>query len=300
MHISKHLDVTSTCIDFNVELNKIEQFNFDGFVPLFTENLVQAIQSHNLEPDYVAISSLFSPAYQSVVDLATVARRLFPSSLIIVGGNLPTSTYRELLSDSEEIDAICFGEGEKGASELIKSDDKQHYLENSSSWITHEKLATDNNNFQHDFIWDLDEIPYLDYDILDIDGYKLNPTSSRYSVTSKYQSNQPGQALEEAIGSDVGSEKLDFHSMPIMTSRGCPFKCTFCASHAAHGRAMRYHSVERVIEDVRRMIKEFKITGVVIQDDHFMAGKDGHTKSLTNLANSTKTCSSRTPLLFMH
>ena len=36
---------------------------------------------------------------------------------------------------------------------------------------------------------------------------------------------------------------------------------------------MRYHSVERVIEDVCRMIKEFQITGVVIQDDHFMAGK---------------------------
>ena len=68
-------------------------------------------------------------------------------------------------------------------------------------------------------------------------------------------------------------EKLNFHSMPIMTSRGCPFKCTFCASHAAHGRAMRYHSVERVIADVCRMIREFEITGVVIQDDHFMAGK---------------------------
>ena len=209
-YLKKHLDVTSTCIDFNVELNKIEQFSFDGFVPFFTDNLVQAIQSHSLKPDYVAISSLFSPAYQSVVDLATVARRLFPSSLIIVGGNLPTSTYRELLSDSEEIDAICFGEGEKALLNLLNSDDKQHYLENSSSWITHEKLAGNNNNFQHDFIWDLDEIPYLDYDILDIDGYKLNPTSSRYSVTSKYQSNQPGHALEEAIGSDVSSESLIF------------------------------------------------------------------------------------------
>ena len=272
-YLKKHLDITSTCIDFNVELNKIEQFSFDGFIPFFTENLAQKNRSQNLDPDYVAISSLFSPAYQSVIDLATVARRLFPSSLIIVGGNLPTSTYHELLSDSEEIDAICFGEGEKALLNLFKSEDKKHYLENSSSWITHEKLASNNNNFQHDFIWDLDEIPYLDYDILDIDGYKLNPTSSRYSVTSKYQSNQSGQALEEAIGSDVSYERLNFHSMPIMTSRGCPFKCTFCASHAAHGRAMRYHSVERVIEDVCRMIKEFQITGVVIQDDHFMAGK---------------------------
>ena len=32
-YLKKHLDVTSTCIDFNVELNKIEQFSFDGFVP---------------------------------------------------------------------------------------------------------------------------------------------------------------------------------------------------------------------------------------------------------------------------
>ena len=59
-YLKKHLDVTSTCIDFNVELNKIEQFSFDGSVPFFTDNLVQAIQSHSLKPDYVAISSLFS------------------------------------------------------------------------------------------------------------------------------------------------------------------------------------------------------------------------------------------------
>jgi radical SAM superfamily enzyme YgiQ (UPF0313 family) len=272
-YLKKHLNVESTCIDFNVELNKVEQFNFNDFVPFFLETLSQNLKLRDQDPDYIAISSLFSPAYQSVIDLATVARQLLPSSLIIVGGNLPTSTYRELLNDTDEIDAICFGEGEKALLNLLQSDDKPHYIQNSSSWITHEKLASENNSFKHDFIWDLDEIPYLDYAILDIDGYKLNPTSSRYSVTSNYISEKPEQILEGAIGTDVNDEKVNFHSMPIMTSRGCPFKCTFCASHAAHGRAMRYHSVERVIADVCRMIREFEITGVVIQDDHFMAGK---------------------------
>ena len=34
------------------------------------------------------------------------------------------------------------------ATEIFKSEYKKHYLENSSSWITHEKLASNNNNFQ--------------------------------------------------------------------------------------------------------------------------------------------------------
>ena len=271
-YLKKHLDITCQCVDFNVELNKLIEFEYEDFASFFLNHLRQNITIYG-EPDYVAVSSLFSPAYNSVVDLTVVARELFPKTTIIVGGNLPTSTYRELLRDSVEIDAICFGEGEKALLDLLKVKKKIPYLEASSSWITHEKIRAGIDKFQHDFIWDLDEIPYLDYEILDIDGYKLNPTSSRYSVTSNYQTAETDSFLEKAVGKDVLGEKTNFHSMPIMTSRGCPFKCTFCASHAAHGRAMRYHSVDRVLSDVRRMVDEFNITGVVIQDDHFMAGK---------------------------
>ena len=66
-----------------------------------------------------------------------------------------------------------------------------------------------------------------------------------------------------------------------MTSRGCPFKCTFCASHAAHGRKMRYHSLERVEEDIKKLKEKFGIRGVVVQDDHFMA--DHHKKRPYNI-----------------
>ena len=94
------------------------EFEYENFASFFLNHLRQNITSYG-EPDYVAISSLFSPAYDSVVDLTVIARELFPRTTIIVGGNLPTSTYRDLLRDSEEIDAICFGEGD--TSRFIKN-----------------------------------------------------------------------------------------------------------------------------------------------------------------------------------
>lgn len=270
-YLKKHATIISKAIDFNVELNKSASFDDRSFYEYFKTRCSELI-SGDYKPDYIAISSLFTPAYQSIIDLANVGRVMFPDALILVGGNLPTSMYREILSDTIEVDAVCYGEGEQAFLNLIGAEDKPDYLKQSSSWVTHEKLAMGEVDLKHDFIWDLDEIPFLDYEMLDIAGYKLNPTSSRYSVANRYETDEP-EDLESTVGKSVGGESVDFHSMPIMTSRGCPFKCTFCASHAAHGRAMRYHSLARVREDTQKMNELYGITGVVIQDDHFMAGK---------------------------
>ena len=131
------------------------------------------------------------------------------------------------------------------------------------------------------------------------DGYKLNPTSSRYSVSSNYQLLGQTAILKRLLGKTyLMREKLFIQCQSWLQS--CPFKCTFCASHAAHGRAMRYHSVDRVLSDVRRMIKDFNITGVVIQDDHFMAGKRRPYEIVGNWANSAKKCFFKTLLRYMH
>jgi radical SAM superfamily enzyme YgiQ (UPF0313 family) len=69
------------------------------------------------------------------------------------------------------------------------------------------------------------------------------------------------------------SEKERNKGMAVMTSRGCPFKCIFCASHKAHGRDMRYHSVERVIEDAQRLKESYGAETIIILDDHFMGDR---------------------------
>jgi radical SAM superfamily enzyme YgiQ (UPF0313 family) len=42
----------------------------------------------------------------------------------------------------------------------------------------------------------------------------------------------------------------------LLTSRGCPFQCTFCETKLTFGRSFRYHSTERVIEDIEKLIRQ--------------------------------------------
>lgn len=67
------------------------------------------------------------------------------------------------------------------------------------------------------------------------------------------------------LGMLVGSERVP--RAPLMTSRGCPHHCTFCSVTAMFGHAYRMHSVERVIEELRRVRHE----SVFFYDDNFVA-----------------------------
>ena len=277
-YLKKHIqNIIVDVIDFNVTLNKTEHFDFPNFRDYF-DSVIKQYAQDVAEPNYVGISALFTSSHQSIIDLAETSKVRFPNSKVLVGGNYPTAVYADLLNSSKAIDAVCFGEGEKGLLGLITATNFTDFVKESVSWADRDKLRSPLNNLKHDFIVDLDEIPAYDYDCLDLEGYKLNPNSSRYAVKEKYQlSFEKVGGEDEHYGEDtVGSVKSIGelrYSMPIMTSRGCPFKCTFCASHAAHGRDMRYHSLQRVMDDIELMVKKYGIDGVVIQDDHFMAGK---------------------------
>jgi len=58
-------------------------------------------------------------------------------------------------------------------------------------------------------------------------------------------------------------------SWPVMTSRGCPYDCTFCSVTAMFGQSYRMKSVERVIEE----IKAYNHTWFFFVDDHFIVKK---------------------------
>jgi len=270
-YLKKFIDINVRIIDFNIELVKAESFEFESYYDFFLKIINEKNKSYM--PDYIGISALFTPTYHSIIDLSSIAKYLYPDSYVLIGGNFPTSMYKNILEDSKYVDAVCYGEGEKALLNLLMAVDKDLYVESSSSWVNHKKIKSNNIQLEHDFIWDLDEIPILDYSILDLEGYKLNPTNSRYEVKKNqdiFNSDNKEEPKDEAL---FASKNDITYSMQIMTSRGCPFKCTFCASHAAHGREMRYYSAERVITDIKELIRKYCIDGVVIQDDHFMGGK---------------------------
>ena len=160
-----------------------------------------------------------------MMDIARACKELFPDQLIFAGGGVPTICMIRY-SKKRLISIMLFGEGERALAGYINSADKAKFLQEYPCIITREKV--DNKTvFAHDFIDDLDEIP-LRLWVADLNDYRLNPTISAYP------------------GMDSSKPHVTF-----MSSRGCPFLCTFCSAHSVHGREMRYYSLDRVKEDIR-------------------------------------------------
>ena len=64
------------------------------------------------------------------------------------------------------------------------------------------------------------------------------------------------------------------NQVPILTSRGCSFRCAFCSSFAHWGRA-RYHSPEYFMDEVNYLKKAYpKADTLYIMDDLFIANKN--------------------------
>ncbi|MDP8229909.1 MAG: radical SAM protein [Candidatus Gorgyraea atricola] len=243
--LKKHAAAETKLLDFATTLNKLESFEYHSFVDFFQ----QSLSTLDYAPTIVGISSLFTPSYQNMLDIAECCRNIFPDAIIIAGGGIPTNIYKDIFKTSAGFDALCYGEGEKPLLGLVQADDKVSYFEENPSWITRRKVER-GQTFLHDFIEDLDEIPFYDYDICEIDEYGLNPAIEAYSAVTK--------------------KKQNFH---VMTSRGCPYHCCFCASHSVHGRRMRYYSIKRIREDFKRLRDQYGAEVIIFQDDHFIAKK---------------------------
>lgn len=247
-YLKKFIDVNVTLLDFNAEINAMSEFPYDSFL----ECCEDLLRKSDTCPDFIGVSSLFSPSFHNFLDCGRAAKEIFPNAIVLGGGNIPTNSYDHIYSklNCEFFDGLCFGEGEKPMLNLLSAKDPMEYLESSDSWITKSKSSP---KFKpvHDYIEDLDEIPFFDYEICDFE---------------KHASNQVAASSFHNV-----EDKRGFH---VMTSRGCPYLCTFCASHKTHGRKMRYHSMERVREDLSKLVEEYNAGTIVFQDDHLMADKD--------------------------
>jgi len=248
-YLKKYSDAAVKLLDFNIILNKLDNFKYDSFSGLFRD-ILSSSEWKGYAPDITGISTLFATSYYNMLELADVVREIFPDTLIVAGGGVPTNMYSEIFKTNKSFDALCFGEGEKPLLGLVKAENKKELLNSHPAWITKKKIQN-KAIFRFDFIEDLDEIPFYDFDLLDIKQYTLNPT---VAVFASYK----------------GKNRI-FHTA---VSRGCTLHCVFCASHSVHGRKMRYHSLHRVKEDLLLLKEKYGAEIIGFQDDHFLADTD--------------------------
>ncbi len=61
----------------------------------------------------------------------------------------------------------------------------------------------------------------------------------------------------------------------VVSSRGCPFDCTFCSSSYIWNRRYTFRPMDNVIEEIKMMIKKYKTKGIYFREDNFTILKKG-------------------------
>ncbi len=58
----------------------------------------------------------------------------------------------------------------------------------------------------------------------------------------------------------------------LITSRGCPVRCTFCSTSSFWGQNVRMNSVSRVVDEMEMLLSDFNIKRIFFHDDTFNLG----------------------------
>jgi len=179
--------------------------------------------------DVVAFSS-FTHNFKKALEIAGFIKRRFPHLKIIFGGIHPTLCPEEVIS-CPEIDAICIGEGEGALKDYLDSLKKGKEPHVSGIWFK-DSSGTVIRNPMRSFQKDIDSLRFPNWDYWNM-GYYI-----------KY----------------IDMEKIGF-----ISSRGCPFSCTFCSNPALRrtmsGNFVRTRNPEQVIAEIESNLCKYGSSG---------------------------------------
>ena len=202
-----------------------------------------ARQIADYKPDITGISAITAEAV-SMHRAAALARSVCPGTLIVTGGAHPTGYTEDCLLDPS-IDAAVRNEGELTFLELVEAAGRGNSFAGIAG-LSYKKDGNIVHNPPREYIADLDSLPMPDWKMVDLGRYSGYVPQSPFLHDHKYAN--------------------------MVTSRGCPFNCTFC--HNIMGKKFRAHSPERVIDEMRYLKETLGIKNIEISDDAFNIDPD--------------------------
>jgi len=169
------------------------------------------------------------------------------NTLVVFGGIHPTIRPEQCIRVA---DIVCIGEGEGLIVELAKRLSKGEKIDDIQSlWVKKEDKIIKND--VHPLTQELDSLPFPDFS-----------NENKFFV-------EMGRVLP-LIDPDL------IATYSLMTSRGCPFSCTYCCNNTLRrifkgkGKYVRRRTVENVIEELVQAIQMFKnLTYIAFFDDVF-------------------------------
>jgi anaerobic magnesium-protoporphyrin IX monomethyl ester cyclase len=181
------------------------------------------------QPRILGITASTS-TYKKALNIARKAKRIDPGIVTVMGGPHVTFTAGETLAHPE-VDLVVRNEGEITMLELSKLYVRGEGRLKGIKGVTYRSGDRVVDNPSRPLIQDLDQLPFPARHLLPLDLYKI-----------------PGT---------------------MITSRGCPSRCIFCAAQAMSGGTYRVRSPRNVLAEIDELKRRYQPPFYFLADDSF-------------------------------
>ncbi len=192
----------------------------------------------SFKPEVVGITSM-TPTIQSTLMSASATKKACPDALVAVGGPHATFMDREILEQEAAVDVVVRGEGEQTLLEMAQNVAHSKRL-NKVDGITIRCSGQIVRTADRPFIHNLDELPYPAYEYFELNKYRLF-----------------GKLF-----------------LPIITSRGCPYQCSFCTTSRILGKEYRARSPKNIVDEMEFLKNTYGADAFTFYDDTLTLDKN--------------------------
>lgn len=211
---------------------------------------VEKVSSHEFlrkvdDVDIVGIGGMITEQ-EEIIRLVESVKKANSNVLVVLGGPMATSKPRELLQTTSA-DFIVIGEGERIVVDLVSAIEQNNYLGDIKgiAYRDNDRIVITESAER---IEDLDAIPFPARHLVNMNTYLKN-NFVNYNI-------------------DV-SELGDVKCIDIISSRGCPYNCTFCFK-GMWGHRWRGRSAENIVKEIKLLYEKYGANGFFFHEDLFV------------------------------
>ncbi len=192
-------------------------------------------------PELVGLTA-FTSDVVNVGPLCEVVRDVRPGVPTILGGPHASAAAGETLLTTPALDLAFRGEAERGIVAIADRLANGRPLDPAEIPGLTMRRGDGITSSEPHFVEELDTLGYPDWSSID---------------PARYQQFPPTLFVRQRPFA------------PIIVTRGCPYRCTFCAGFTVTGRAMRTRSIEHVMSEIEHLHRRHGIREIHIEDDNF-------------------------------
>lgn len=205
----------------------------------------------------VCLTAIAGEQIRFMMGASRFVKSVNPEVTVFLGGTW-AQTEPEMCLQDENVDIVCYGEGDYLLPEIMDYCVGKRKIEDIKGIVYRAEDGAVKKNPARPPIENLDDLPKTPYNLVNLNDYS-------------------------ALGFRPGSPSISF-----TVSRGCGHRCQFCSIPSLYGRKWRSHSVGRVMDDLSELEAKYGIKDFFFMDDNIAGDYKWFSELISRLAASGK------------